>query len=227
MNELCRQLFSDGYLLQTFYNSLWSLSRVTVGVCLAVSLGISLGLLRHMIPVRYRYHALTKFLMEFLTFQPPLAWIGIIVMHFGIGEVSAYIIVMIGGFSPIFKSSYEGAESIPTVIQKTAASMELTSWTYFRHIILPASSPMIFTGIRNSLAMGWMSIIGAEMIIGGSYGLGYSLQINRLNLEQQLMWVDFITIGILGYSLHFLSIKLEQFLLPWHERSLNGGGRHD
>lgn len=219
---------ADNYAVQTLLNCFWSLSRVVAGVTAAAFFGITCGLLRHMLPSRLRYNTGSRFLLEVLTFQPPLAWLGLVVFYFGIGEISACIIVMIGAFSPIFKSSYDGAESIPLIIRQTASSMEIKGWRYFRHILLPAASPMIFTGLRNGIGMGWMSIIGAEMIIGGSYGLGYSLQLNRLNLQQGLMWIDFLTIGVTGFILHNGAVRLENKTLPWHDSGLSqGGDGHD
>lgn len=66
--------------------------------------------------------------------------------------------------------------------------------------------------------MGWMAVVAAEMISGQS-GLGYSIQLNRLNLQYDLMVVDMLLIGLIGFLLFELIILAEKFLMPWHERN--------
>ena len=129
------------------------------------------------------------------------------------------MIVFIGAFSPVFTSTYEGAESVPLVIRNCAMSMELRGFRYLWQVIFRSAMPQIFTGVRLGVSMGWMSVIAAEMISGQS-GLGYSIQLNRLNMQYDLMTLDIVLIGIIGFLLFEATVFMQRAIIPWHESSL-------
>ncbi|MEA3464199.1 MAG: ABC transporter permease subunit [Patescibacteria group bacterium] len=203
-------------LLDCFY----SLERVIIGVLAAIIIGIAVGLFRSSLPTKLQNNCLIKFLFEAPKFPPPIAWIPFVILFFGIGDLSAYVIVFIGAFSPIFISAYDGARSVPLIIKNTAYSMEVSKWKFLILVILPASLPKIFTGIRAGISMGWMSVIAAEMISGQS-GLGYSIQLNRLNLQYNSIILDIILIGLIGYLLFESAGYLEKKIIPWHIKTRN------
>src|SRR5262249_38599643 len=94
---------------------------------------------------------------------------------------------------------------------------EIRGWRYLYHIAFKGSLPGIFVGLRASVSMGWMSVVAAEMISGQS-GLGYSIQLNRLNLQYDLMLVDMILIGFIGFLLFELIVVSEKIFIPCHQR---------
>lgn len=200
-------------------NCLYSISRVAAGVFIAVILGIFMGLGRSFLPAPIKRNKLVKFLFEAPKFPPPIAWIPFVILFFGIGEFSAYAIVFIGAFSPIFTSTYEGAESVPMVIRNCARSMEIRGPRYLWQVIFRSAMPQVFTGIRLGVSMGWMSVIAAEMISGQS-GLGYSIQLNRLNMQYDMMTLDIVLIGIIGFLLFEATVVMQKLIMPWHEATL-------
>lgn len=200
-------------------NCLFSLSRVLAGVALATVLGVGLGLGRSLLPSWLKRNRLLKFLLEAPKFPPPIAWIPFVILLFGIGETAAYVIVLIGAFSPIFTSTYEGAESVPPVLRNCAASLEVRGVRYLGRVVFPSALPQVFTGLRSGVSMGWMSVIAAEMISGRS-GLGYSIQLNRLNMQYDLMAVDIVLIGLIGFFLFEGTVWLQKKIIPWHEATL-------
>lgn len=206
-------------LQQTLFHCFYSLSRVFVGLIAAVIIGVLLGLLRSSLPDPIKKNRFLKFIFEAPKFPPPIAWIPFVILIFGIGELSAYAIVFLAAFSPIFTSTYEGAESVSIKIRNFARSLELKGLKYLFLIILPASLPQILTGIRVGISMGWMAVIAAEMISGQS-GLGYSIQLNRLNMRYDLMILDMILIGFIGFLLYEGTLLLERKGTPWSERTL-------
>lgn len=205
-----------GYILS---NCGHSLRRVLSGVAAAAVIGVSLGLLRSALPPILKRSRVLRFVFEAPKFPPPIAWIPFVILAFGIGELSAATIVFIGAFSPIFTSAFEAGESLPHAIRDTARSMEIRGPAYLFKVLLPASLPQILTGIRVGVSMGWMSVIAAEMISGQS-GLGYSIQLNRLNLQYQAMVLDVVLIGAIGFALYEAITWLERRLIPWHEKGL-------
>lgn len=207
-------------IVSLLVNSLYSVSRVLAGTFLAIVLGVLLGLGRSALPDLLKRSRIIRFLCEAPKFPPPIAWIPFVILFLGIGEISAYAIVFIGAFSPIFTSTFEGAESVPPAIRNCAHSMEITGFNLLSQIIFPSALPQIFTGIRVGVSMGWMSVIAAEMISGQS-GLGYSIQLNRLNMQYDLMTVDMICIGIIGFLLYETTVMLQKKIIPWHDSRLN------
>lgn len=198
-------------------NCLFSLERVLIGVSVAAVLGIFLGLLRSALPRPLKQNPLLRFFMEAPKFPPPIAWIPFVIIAFGIGEFSAYTIVFIGAFSPVFTAAYEGAESVPLVWRQTAASLEIRGARYLYEVVFKSALPQIFIGLRSGVSIGWMAVVAAEMISGQS-GLGYSIQLNRQNLQYDLMTVDMVLIGFIGFLLFEVIIVLERIFIPWHEK---------
>ena len=205
---------------QLFSNSLHSLQRVFIGLAAATFLGITLGILRSSLPTSVKKNPLIRFLIDAPKFPPPIAWIPFVILGFGIGEVSAYIIVFIGAFAPIFISSFEGAESTPQIWRQTAQSLQIPRVRYFYEIVFKGALPQIFVGLRSGVSMAWMAVIAAEMISGQS-GLGYSIQLNRLNLQYDQMIIDMVMISLIGFLLFELILWTEKIVIPWHKK----GGR--
>lgn len=217
MQEIWNYLIDTSDAAWIGKSCLYSIQRVILGVLAAVIVGVLLGLMRSGLPERVKRNIFVKFLFEAPKFPPPIAWIPFVILLFGISEFSAYTIVFIGAFSPIFTNTYEGAESLPVIFRNTARSMEISALKFWSQIVFPYSLPHIFTGIRVGVSMGWMSVIAAEMISGQS-GLGYSIQLNRLNLQYLLMAVDMLFIGFIGFLLFETAVLIEKLILPWNEK---------
>lgn len=195
-------------------NCLASLLRVLCGGSLAFFLGIVAGLLRFSLPSFLKRNFLFNLLLDAPKFPPPIAWIPFVILWLGVGDKAAWAIVFIGVFPPVFTSTYEALSGVKVEILRVARSLELTYFQMLFKIYLPAILPQVFTGMRVGLIMGWMSIIAAEMLSGSS-GLGYSIQLNRLNLEFERMVVDMILISLIGYFLSWGMSKLQKKVVRW------------
>ncbi|QDK40053.1 hypothetical protein DOM21_00985 [Bacteriovorax stolpii] len=195
-------------------NSWSSFSRVLIGGAMAVILGILLGFLRYSLPRFLKRNFIINLILDAPKFPPPIAWIPFVILFFGIGNTASFIIVFIGVLPSIVTQVYDGLESIKLEVLQTARSMQLSKMKMLRFILIPAILPQLMTGIRVGFSMGWMSIIAAEMISGQS-GLGYSIQINRINLQYTNMIYDMIAIGVIGYLMTRLLYLLEARMAPW------------
>ncbi|AUN99954.1 hypothetical protein C0V70_17945 [Bacteriovorax stolpii] len=195
-------------------NSWSSFSRVLIGGAMAVVLGILLGFLRYSLPRFLKRNFIINLILDAPKFPPPIAWIPFVILFFGIGNTASFIIVFIGVLPSIVTQVYDGLESIKLEVLQTARSMQLSKVKMLRLILIPAILPQLMTGIRVGFSMGWMSIIAAEMISGQS-GLGYSIQINRINLQYTNMIYDMIAIGVIGYLMTRLLYLLEARMAPW------------
>lgn len=201
-------------LADILINSWASFSRVLIGGALAVFLGLALGFLRYLLPTFLKKNCLVNVILEAPKFPPPIAWIPFVVVFLGIGDVSSLVIVIIGVLPSIFTQVYDGLNSIKPEVLQTARSMQLKNKSMLTHVLIPAILPQLMTGIRVGFSMGWMSIIAAEMISGQS-GLGYSIQINRLNLQYTNMLYDMLAIGLIGYLMMSTLQFLERRFIKW------------
>ncbi len=188
-----------------------SLSRVGVGLLAAMILGIGLGVLLGMLP---RVGLYLTTLIEFFRPIPPIAWIPLAILWFGIGEVSSYFIIFMAAFFPIFTNSFAGARSLSPIHTTVARSLKVR-WTLFlQHVLLPSALPQIVTGVRVGLGIAWMAVIASEMVAAQS-GLGYMIQLNRLLLLSDRVVAGMVIIGLVGYVMNQLALLIGEVLTPW------------
>lgn len=209
--EIGRALIEVGATKEIFIHIFNSLDRVLVGFGLASIIGVSLGLvLGNYKKVGEYFHPLVEILRPI----PPIAWIPIAILLFGLGNSSAYFIVFLGAFFPIFSNTYFGAESMPVIYKNVATSFELSRFKFFKEILFKYSLPYIFTGLKIGMGMAWICVIAAELI-GAQSGLGYFIQINRLLLNTDKMMAGMILIGLIGFVLNSLVEVLEKRIIKW------------
>ena len=155
-----------------------------------------------------------NFFIDLPRFPPPIAWIPFVILIFGVGEFGAYIIVFIGALSPIFISTYEGLENVSIEQINSTKNFEIKGLKYYYFFLIPSALPHIAIGIKSSISMGWMSVIAAEMVTGQS-GLGYAMQLYRLNLDYTKMVICMLLISFIGYVLSIFVDKFEKKILFW------------
>lgn len=202
--------FSSG---QVYADMFSSLQRVTVGFFLASIFGIILGLLFG----SNVYLNNLQFLIDLLRPIPPIAWIPIAIIFFGLGDTSAYFIVFLGAFFPIFTNTYLGSVSIPRIYKNISSVFELGFIKYYTKILLYYSLPFIFAGLKIGIGMAWMSVIAAELV-GAQSGLGYYIQISRLLLRIDKVIIGMVLIGTIGFILQKIIEIIEKLLMPWREQ---------
>lgn len=189
-----------------------SLRRVFAGFFLASSLAVPLGLLLAFFP---RLGAILLPIINLLRPIPPIAWIPLAILWFGLGEGSAFYITAVAAFFPIFLTTYDGGTNVDRQHIRAAASLGARSLTILRSIYLPAAAPAVLTGLRIGLGQAWMAVVTAELIAAQS-GLGFRIQLSRLNLETAEVIACMAVIGILGAAMTGLLKQAEKRLLPWH-----------
>ena len=182
-----------------------SLRRVSIGFLLGAAIAIPLGFL-----IGLSRTALLIFnpIIQILRPVSPLAWLPIALAMFGIAEPSAIFVIFITSLWPTIINTALGVSSVPKDYLDVAAVLEMPQYRKIFKIILPASLPYIFTGLRLSLGIAWLVIVAVEMLTGG-VGIGFFLwdEWNRLNLSS--VFVAVIVIGITGLFLDYLISKLQ------------------
>lgn len=193
-------------------NILISLERVLIGYIYGAVLGIVVGILLGLSKKAYR---LFSFVLEVLRPIPIIAWVPVLIMILGIGETSKIIVIMIGSFWSIFLNTYDGIQSVDSKYLEVSSMFMKTKRETVWRVMLPASLPGIFTGLRVGIGSAWVSVIGAELI-ASSAGLGYMISYSREMAQPANMYVAVFVIGIIGYLINALLKLIEKRALRWN-----------
>lgn len=206
---------------EIFTDLLFSVKRVLAGFLAASVLGLAAGVVSG---YSRRVSDAVMPLCEFLRPIPPIAWIPIAILWFGLGDNPAYFIVFVGAFFPIFINSYWGVRESRinhlNVARNFGAGRALT----LTDVLLPGSLPRIMHGLRIGLGLGWTSVISAELV-GAQSGLGYMIQLNRIMLSTENILVGMAAIGLAGLGMNWLMLLLERRLLAWSAETLQAEER--
>jgi ABC-type nitrate/sulfonate/bicarbonate transport system permease component len=196
-----------------FMHCFESLLRVAAGFIMAVVLGITSGILIGWL--RFLRNMLTP-IIETIRPIPPLAWIPLAILWFGIGFKSAAFIIFLGCFFPILLSTISGVLSVDKILIEAAKTLGAKENKIFFNVLVPAATPSIFTGIRIGLGIGWMTLVAAEFTgVKSGYGLGYMIMVARDIQRPDLVIGGMATIGLMGYLLDAALRMLEARMLKW------------
>lgn len=189
-----------------------SLERVLIGYFYGALLGVVVGVI---LGLSHKAYKLCSFLFEILRPVPIIAWVPVLIMILGIGEISKIIVIMIGSFWAVFLNTYDGIRNVDTkYIEVANMFMKNKQETVFR-VMLPAALPNIFTGLRIGIGSAWISVIGAELI-ASSAGLGYMISYSREMSQPANMYVSVFIIGIIGYLINAILKFVEKRELKWN-----------
>ncbi|MEV6397928.1 ABC transporter permease [Streptomyces sp. NPDC051907] len=207
------ELLLDGELAEHAQASLVrSLSGFGLAVVVAVPLGLLIGWYR---PVA----DLLGPLLEVFRNTAALALLPVFVLLLGIGETSKISIVLYACTWPILLNTISAVRSVDPTLLRLAKSMDLPAPRIFQKVILPASAPTVFTGIRLAGAVAILVLVAAEMV-GAKAGLGYLVNASQFNFAIPEMYAGIITISAIGVAFNQLLVALERRFTSW--RTPNG-----
>jgi NitT/TauT family transport system permease protein len=190
--------FSAEYTLGTgslMDNAVVSLFRVASGFALAAVIAIPLGIGMGRSPFLNDFLDAT---IELLRPIPPLAWVPLALAWFKIGFVSIVFIIFIGAFFPILLNTIDGVKSIKRTWVEVAETLGAREAEILAKVILPGSSPTIWTGLRVGFGIAWMCVVAAEWLPGITQGLGY-LILYAYNFGQtNVIIAGMVVIGVIG-----------------------------
>ncbi len=191
-----------------------SLFRVLFGFGAAtifgIALGVAMGYSRTM-------EAILKPLFEFIRPIPPLAWIPLSILWFGLGESGKFFIIFLGCFTFITVNTYDGAKNVDPELIGAARMLGASERQVFFRIVLPSSVPYIFAGLQIAVTAGWSAVVGAEMVQSNE-GVGWMI-VRGMNTGNTLqIMVGMVAIGIIGYLLATITSMVERRLCAWNEQ---------
>ena len=180
-----------------FWHLLTSLQRVGVGFCMAAVCGIGLGVL---VGVSVWAHRGLDPIFQVLRTVPPLAWLPISLAAFHQAQPSALFVIFITAIWPIIINTAAGVRNIPPDYINVARVLRLSPLEFFVKILLPATTPHVFTGLRIGIGMSWLAIVASEMLLGG-VGVGFFIwdQYNSSRISDIIVALAWV--GITGFLL--------------------------
>ncbi|MGJ5202871.1 ABC transporter permease [Bradyrhizobium sp. HKCCYLR20261] len=203
-------MFASGIL---FKDLLVSLRRAAAGFVVGASLGVALGLLTSR--VRLFSIGLSP-LFNLLRPIPAIALVPIAVVWFGIGEESKYFVIAYTVFLAVWLNTHHGMEHVPDTYIRAARSLGASRSLEFLQVVVPASAPHIFAGLRFGAALAFLSLVAAELT-GASSGIGYRLDEARQYILVDRMFVGLIELGVLGATLDTLFVWIGRQLIHWEQ----------
>lgn len=206
--ETTVELFTEKDLLGDIGISLY---RILMGFLLGTIPGVIVGLAMGLFwPVRVFLMPLASAIYA----VPKIAILPLVIIAFGIGELSKIMIVAISIFFLVALNTMSGVLSIDSQYRDVARNLGASKWELFWTVALPGSLPAIFTGMRLSLGFALVVIVGAEFLAADK-GIGFMIWQSYQTLRIKQMFVGLVLTGIMGWALTLVIDTLERVVVPW------------
>lgn len=206
-------LSTKGFMDATLWQHLFaSLTRIVVALVAAIGLGISLGIWMGSNAV---VRGLFDPLVEIYRPIPPLAYLPLLVIWFGIGEFTKIFLIFLAILAPIVIATAHGIASVGQSRQRAALSLGASPSQLLWHVTLPAALPNILTGVRIGLGAGWSTLVAAELV-AATRGLGFMVQSAAQFLVTDVVVLGIVVIALIAFSLEVGLRILQKHLTPWY-----------
>jgi NitT/TauT family transport system permease protein len=171
-------LFANATLITSISMTMW---RLVISFSTSIILGVGVGLL--MVRFRSFGKTMSSFAVGLQSF-PSIAWVPFAILLIGLNDFGIFFVVIMSSIFSVMISTYSGISNIPTIYLRAAENMGAKGLSLFRFVMIPAATPSLIVGIRQAWSFAWHALIGAEILIAASVGLGHILLVGR---EFQLM----------------------------------------
>jgi len=199
----------DGHTLYGHFAA--SVARVFAAFVLAVTVAVPVGLAMGVSRIARGFFDPP---IEFYRPLPPLAYLPLMVIWFGIGETSKIILLFLAIFAPVALAARAGVRSVSQEQIQAARSMGASPWQVVLHVIAPGALPEILVGLRIGMGVGWTTLVAAEMVAADA-GLG-KMVFNAANfLRTDVVMLGTIVIGIVAFAFEMLMRWIERRAAPW------------
>jgi taurine transport system permease protein len=213
--ETAWDLFQNGYRQTPLWEHvLISLARALAAFAAATIIGVPLGIAMGIVPT---LNAILDPFVQFLRPLPKLALIPLVILWFGIGEISKLFLIFIAVFLTIVVGAVAAVSTVKQGRIRAAQVLGVSRYQLFRYVILPHTLPELFVSVRLALGIGWTTLIAAEMIASES-GLGWMVVNAGSYLRTDVVMLGIFLLGVTGYALDLGLVALQRALVPWMGR---------
>ncbi|MGV2395675.1 MAG UNVERIFIED_CONTAM: taurine ABC transporter permease TauC [Klebsiella aerogenes] len=203
----------QGFMDATLWQHLAaSLTRIAIALVLAAIVGVPVGIAMGLSPT---VRGILDPLIELYRPVPPLAWLPLVIIWFGIGETPKILLIYLAIFAPVVMSTLAGVKSAQQVRVRAAQSLGASRAQVLWLVILPGALPEILTGLRIGLGVGWSTLVAAELI-AATRGLGFMVQSAGEFLATDVVLAGIAVIAIIAFVLELGLRALQRRLTPWH-----------
>lgn len=200
--------FADATLL---HHAGASLGRVLAALGCALLVAVPIGLGMGLSPV---LRGVLDPVIEAYRPIPPLAYLPLVVIWFGIGEGAKVLLIFLAIIPAIALSTASGVRSVPVERINAARTLGANRLQVLRDVILPNALPEILVGTRIGLSVGWSTLVAAELV-AATRGLGFMIQTASSFLVTDVVVVGIITIAVIAFAMEYAMRRLERRLTPW------------
>lgn len=187
-----------------------SIRRVLIGLGLTILFGIINGMLMALLPT---FRAIFMPLFNMLRMVPPIAWIPLFTIWFGVVEFPKLALIVYGCIVPVTINTYTGISMVPAMFNSVGRIFHAGKAYQLLDITMPSAVPAIIAGIKAALSTAWMILLSAEMI-SAKEGLGFLITRGSDSNDIALSMISMIIIGVLGCTMSILLTYLKRRLCP-------------
>jgi ABC-type nitrate/sulfonate/bicarbonate transport system permease component len=202
------EMARSGELVRDMKASLW---RAVVGFVLGSAIGIAVGLITGRIEMLNNY---LSPLIQLFRPLPPVAIIPLVIVWFGIGEVSKVFSISFAVFFPVWMNAHVGAREIPKIFLWSAHTLGVKKFNMLWKVIFPAALQFIMAGLRTGIAIAFIMVFVSELA-GASAGIGYQISVSYLAYRVDRMIAALILLGLFGATADIVLTRLIWFIFPW------------
>jgi NitT/TauT family transport system permease protein len=169
--------------------------RLVIGFAISIAIGIAIGLAMVKFPGFGK--TMSSFAVGLQSF-PSVAWVPFAILLIGLNDFGILFVVVMSSVFSVIMSTYSGIRNIPPLYIRAARNMGAKGFSLFRYVMIPAATPSLLVGIKQAWSFAWHAVIGAEILIAASSGLGHILLVGReFQLMDQII-ASMITIFAIG-----------------------------
>ncbi|ONG04474.1 taurine transporter subunit [Aeromonas hydrophila] len=207
----------QGFMDATLWQHLAaSLQRILIALAAATLCGVTVGLAMGLSPT---LRGMLDPLIELYRPVPPLAYLPLMVIWFGIGETSKVLLIYLAIFAPVAMATLAGVQGARQVRLRAARALGANRWQVLWYVIVPGALPDILTGLRIGLGVGWSTLVAAELI-AATRGVGFMVQAAGEFLATDVVLAGILVIALIAFTLELGLRALQRRLTPWHGEGL-------
>ncbi len=209
------ELLKEGYNGISIWTHIYvSLKRLFIAVIIAIITAVPLGLLSGYIP---SFRAAVGSFINFYRFIPPLAYYMLLIIWMGIGDSSKVMLLYLAAFAPIYLVCVDSVGDVKKEYILSAMSMGASGRDIFFKVILPATLPRIFTGVRTAVGFAYTTLVSAEIVAAVS-GIGWMVLDAQRFFKIDIIFIGIIIMGITGLLIDLIIRKIGDNFIFWKGR---------
>jgi NitT/TauT family transport system permease protein len=198
------QLIQNITLITSIGMTMW---RLAIGFAISITIGVGIGLA--MVKFTGFGKTMSSFAVGLQSF-PSVAWVPFAILLIGLNDFCILFVVVMSSVFSVMISTYSGINNIPPIYIRAARNMGARGLSLFRYVMIPAATPSLIVGIKQAWSFAWHALIGAEILIAASVGLGHILLVGReFQLMDQIIasMITIFAIGLLFDRLVFSKLE--------------------